>query len=249
MTQQTSDSGDARSLHDNNEVLRRQVAELQSERIRLEEERIDLREQVLALELELKGLREKESTLRERIDEAERETQEFSARYVEVEEQNNKLANLYVASYRLHETANRDDVLIALQEIVINLIGSEDFLILENDRSSGRLSVAVSFGVEADRIGSLNLEAGPIARAAHEGELYLAEGDAANDASNLLACIPLGVGNVIYGVIAIFKLLDHKRDLEALDHELFDLLASHAATALSIDRGPSPDELGTAASG
>ena len=34
------------------------------------------------------------------------------------------------------------------------------------------------------------------------------------------------------GFIAIYRLLSHKTALEPLDHELFDLLATHAATAL-----------------
>jgi hypothetical protein len=34
------------------------------------------------------------------------------------------------------------------------------------------------------------------------------------------------------GVIAIVKLLSHKPALEAIDHELFGLLATHAASAL-----------------
>ena len=33
-------------------------------------------------------------------------------------------------------------------------------------------------------------------------------------------------------MIAIHRLLAHKAGLEPLDHELFDLLATHAATAL-----------------
>ena len=34
------------------------------------------------------------------------------------------------------------------------------------------------------------------------------------------------------GAIVIFRLLSHKPRFEALDHELFGLLATHAATAL-----------------
>ena len=48
----------------------------------------------------------------------------------------------------------------------------------------------------------------------------------------LVACIPLKLDNDVTGLIAIFSLLPHKPGLEALDHELFDLLATHAATAL-----------------
>ena len=36
----------------------------------------------------------------------------------------------------------------------------------------------------------------------------------------------------VVGVIAIYKLLAHKRQLTELDHRLLELLAGHAATAL-----------------
>lgn len=229
-----------RELLGDNEQLRRQVAALETERERLEDERIDLREQALALKTDLEKARQDESRLRRRISEAERENHKFSARYVEVEEQNNKLANLYVASYRLHETSNRDDVLVALQEIVINLIGSEDFLILEKSRESGALSVAASFGVGPERIAGLDLDRGPIADTARTGELYLRDQEGGAGPRDVLACIPLKLGGEIHGVVAIFRLLDHKCTLEELDYELFDLLASHAATALCVSRAAAP---------
>ncbi|HEY7543367.1 MAG TPA: GAF domain-containing protein, partial [Blastocatellia bacterium] len=50
--------------------------------------------------------------------------------------------------------------------------------------------------------------------------------------SNLLACIPLKLGGRVTGAIAIFSLLSHKPELEEVDYEMFDLLATHAATAL-----------------
>ncbi len=226
-----------RELLEDNENLRRQVAGLQTERERLEEERIDLREQMLTLKMDLDKARQDESRLRRRITEAEQESHQFSARYVEVEEQNNKLANLYVASYRLHETSDRDDVLVALQEIVINLIGSEDFVILERKRDSERLTVAASFGVEPERIADLDLTRGPIADAARSGELYLVDPES-GAGGDVLACIPLKLSGQVHGVIAIFRLLDHKGMLEELDYELFDLLASHAATALCVSGAP-----------
>ena len=47
--------------------------------------------------------------------------------YVEIEEENNNLANLYVASYQLHSTLDSSEVLKVVLEIVINLIGAEIF--------------------------------------------------------------------------------------------------------------------------
>ena len=48
-----------------------------------------------------------------------------------VERQSADLANLYVATYRLHATLHREDVVVAIHEIVTNLIGCAEFVILE----------------------------------------------------------------------------------------------------------------------
>ena len=48
----------------------------------------------------------------------------------------------------------------------------------------------------------------------------------------LTACIPLVLDGKVTGAIAIFRLLPQKAGIEDVDRELFDLLATHAATAL-----------------
>ena len=53
------------------------------------------------------------------------ETKAYSSRYAEVEQQNSNLANLYVASYRLHGTLDREEVIAAIQEIIANLGNSK----------------------------------------------------------------------------------------------------------------------------
>src|SRR5436305_15297784 len=89
--------------------------------------------------LELHNRETTEIVLKDRIATIEEESRNYSARYVEVEQQNTNLANLYVASYQLHGTLQRDRVLGALKEIVINLIGSEELVIWEVDRELGAL--------------------------------------------------------------------------------------------------------------
>ena len=45
-------------------------------------------------------------------------------------------------------------------------------------------------------------------------------------------CIPLKLKSQIIGVVLIYKFLQQKRQLAPVDHELFTLLAGHAATAI-----------------
>lgn len=224
-----------------NERLRRLATAVDSEAARLKEEGLRAREELLALRGELESCRERQTELTRRLSAAEAENNGFSRRYVEVEEHNNNLANLYVASYQLHETLERHEVVAAIQGIVVNLIGSEEFAILSlagDAGDGGELAVEAALGVEPERLAGLVLGRGAVGRAAASGEIYTAADgadEAAAAAGEPIGCIPLKLaGRRVLGVIAIFRLLAHKRRFEALDYELFDLLATHAATALYV---------------
>jgi hypothetical protein len=82
----------------------------------------------------------------------------------------------------------------------------------------------------------MSLHSSLIGRAVQTGKVYLAAKEetagAAAEESNLTTCIPLRLDDEVIGAIAIFQLLQHKPALEELDYEMFDLLATHAATAL-----------------
>jgi RNA binding exosome subunit len=220
------------SLLDENQRLGRTVAELQLDR--------DYARHALEQAQEELTNREKlEATLRERVAEIEQESQEFSERYVDVEQQNTNLANLYVASYQLHGTLDRERVLGAIKEVVINLIGSEELAIWEMHGDSLRL--LDSFGIDQNKWSRITLstEAGLIGLVAETAQRYVAgEADLAGSGSqeHLTACIPLKLDDNVVGVIGIFRLLPQKNGFEPIDLELFDLLASHAATALYCTR-------------
>ena len=170
---------------------------------------------------------------RQRVDEIENERRRFAERYVEVEQQNTNLANLYVASYQLNGTLDRERVIAAMQEIIINLIGSEELGIWEVEENLDALSLVGSFGIDADRWAAIPIGRGMIGEVAETGDRFIAE--APND-WNLTACVPLKLDEKVVGVIGIFRLLQQKPGLEEIDYELFDLLGSHAASALFCSR-------------
>ena len=218
-----------RSCSQENERLRLSVVALQQEAARLRDDAQRARD-------ELARMVERELSLREALVRVEDENRRFSSRYVEVEQENSNLANLYVASYRLHGTVDRDAVLGVLQEIVANLIGSEEMAVFELEPGGSTLSLAGSFGIEPAAYRRLAVGQGLIGRVVASGTVYVA-GDAAPHEGvaaerDLTACIPLVLGGRITGAIALFRLLPQKSGIEALDRELFDLLATHAATAL-----------------
>jgi hypothetical protein len=174
--------------------------------------------------------------LQERLLDAEKASRRFSEQFAEIELQNSNLANLYVASFRLHGTLDRREVLAAIQEIVANLIGSEEMAVFETNGEGTALEVVAVNGLDAAPWRTVRLEQGLIGRTARMGELYVVGSGDASAAipaeSGLTACIPLKIDGRVTGAIALFRLLPQKKGYVAVDHELFELLATHAATAL-----------------
>jgi len=188
-----------------------------------------LADQVLELRQELERRQAEQGLLRTTLDSVEAENRRFAEQYLEVERQNNDLATLYAASYGLHDSVDRGQVLETVQEIVRNLIGSEELAIFLLDQPQAALDLVSWFGVDPAPITRVELGEGAIGSSARSGELYLPERAMPREPT---ACIPLKVAGRVIGVIAIFRLLPHKSALLAVDRELFGLLATHAATAL-----------------
>jgi GAF domain-containing protein len=218
------DLGQASERDKQNAELRSAVEALVAERVRLVEQSAYFRDQ-------LTRERDMHAALVQELAEAEESTRTFAERYESVEQQNSNLANLYVASFRLHGCLDRESVLATVQEIVINIIGSEQFAILERESNGTSLRLASSFGIDAARLSSDHAPMRKIAEVVAEGMIYVAPSDQPPGDSPL-ACVPLRIGERVIGAVAIFRLLEHKAHLESLDHELFNLLATHAATAL-----------------
>ena len=186
--------------------------------------------------------REYVQSLLEEITRLNQTLADFSSRYVDVEQQNTNLANLYVATYQLHGTLDRDRVLAAIKEVIINLIGSEELGIWEITGET--LTLLDSFGIDTqqwERV-ALDGEGGLIGLVAETGQRYVAgEADIIGGGSQeaLSAAIPLKLDDTVIGVIGIFRLLPQKDGFEPIDLELFELLGSHAATALYCTRATS----------
>lgn len=185
-----------------------------------------LRGAVAVAEEQQRGATAELERLRARFDEIADESRRYAEQYQHIEEQSNNLANLYVASYQLHSSVERGAVLTAIQEIVINLIGSEQLAIYERAENAP-YRLAASFGFDEDKLAAI---VGGEYATEKIGEGHVFRDPA--DTQPLTACVPLKIEGRDVGAILIFRLLDHKPALEPVDHELFDLLAIHASTAL-----------------
>jgi len=199
---------------------------------RLESDKISLQRRLDDALGDLAAFRRERAELEEQLARAEDDSRRAAEEYAEVEQRSSHLANLYVASYRLHETIERDAVVEAIQEIIINLIGSEEFGIFEFDAREEALPLTDSFGIDPEEFAAGGLACDCIARAARSGDVYVAPSRRTDAPCAPIACIPLRAAGRVTGVIAVFQLLAHKPDLEPIDHELFDLLATQAGAAL-----------------
>ena len=178
------------------------------------------------------SLEEECTSVREQLDRVEQESSQFAQRYVEVEEENNNLANLYVSSYQLHSTLDLDEVLKIIMEIAINLVGAEVFAIYLIEGDGSRLVPVASEGGDVASFPAATLGQGALGKAAAAQESTCWDDPRSDDRSQPIVCVPLVVQGRPIGAIAVYSLLSQKDGFNALDHELFNMLGGHAATAI-----------------
>ncbi len=212
-----------------NERLRFRIVQLEEALRRTEEEG-----SIKKYEERIRTIEDALSSLRERYREVEEENRDFATKYLEVEEENNALANLYVASYQLHSTLDFDEVLQIVLEIVINLVGAEQFVIFLIGERTNDIVPAASEGMPLETVPRMRIGEGIIGNVVKDGEGYFSPEIGKGDVTDgiPLACIPLKIKQHVLGAIAIFSLLVQKKGFTHIDHELFNLLAGHAATAI-----------------
>ncbi|MCL4468056.1 MAG: GAF domain-containing protein [Deltaproteobacteria bacterium] len=218
-----------------NEQLRYRILQLEEEGMSLKTNPVLPDKQYEELAKQIDALKEEREEITKRIKEIENENKDFAIRYVEVEEENNNLANLYIASYQLHSTLDFKEVLQIILEIIINLIGAEEFGIFLLDEKTHELKIMASEGIDETQVPSINMGVGTIGRVAKNGEPYFMEDmsdSSKTDWLNPMVAIPLKIKEHVIGVIVIYRLLQQKKNFTPLDHELFTLLAGHAATAI-----------------
>lgn len=177
---------------------------------------------------ELSGLRVENSGLEDRCNQLIR--------------QHAAMVMLFVSSERLHASLEPHEVATSIWEILVNLVGAEEFCIAVRD-GEGRdapLELVRCEQVAEDRARA-SLSRDPlVARALEEGNVVIATEPTTvshhDGAPGAIAAVPLRMTDSAgeaynLGVIVVFKLLDHKRELAPEDGDVLSLLGGHAATA------------------
>ncbi len=211
-----------------NERLRYRVLELEQQH-RAESPAVELQ---LLRERLLRAEAEKQEIL-DRIGSIEQENLDFSNRYAEIESENNLLANLYITTYQLHSTFEVVEILRIIEEILLNLVGAEQFSLLLRGEKGQLLQARIADDgrpqVEAVEVAEPRLKSALV-----ENQSWIATPEELSrlGESELKAVIPLLVDNEVVGVLAVYRLLAQKNGFSEMDEEIFNLLGGHAAMAL-----------------
>jgi transcriptional regulator with GAF, ATPase, and Fis domain len=210
----------AQQLCDQNEELRRRVAELTHE---LEQRSgPDTRDRAA-----------RQASTEERLAQLESQNEQLTQDCADLERQNSNYMSLYVASSQIHATLVIDEVLRSIKEIIVNLTGADAFGLYLLERNAQEFRRAAWEGLVDPADEAVPFGDNYLSRVARAGSLSLdIEAHAMPSGNQPIAVLPLKVGEQTIGLIVLFRLLVHKADFDAFDMELFDLLAAHAATAL-----------------
>jgi len=199
----------------------------EAERLRLADELADAREA-------LARAADQRQQLAVRLVELEAENSRLCDEFVAAEEQTTALVQRYASLERIHGAPGTEDLLQALEEIVISVVGSEEFAVLE--LRDGALRVMRAFGLPAGALDGARLGEGTLGRAVATGTRWVAGQGAPAEDDRLSAVVPLQAAGRTVGAIAVFRLLGHKPFFGPDDHAVFDLLAEHAGAALELRR-------------
>ncbi len=182
---------------------------------------------------ELESLQAQLDTLQQRLSVIEAAHARCDALIRQLHEQNTTLVQLTVASQLLASSLEREDVLATIEEVVVNMIGSEELAIFELD-SDATLKAARLRGIEAESP-RLARAFGTLRHVLKTGKTLVSRARRVNPSDldgGLTAVIPLKVDSNVTGVVAIFRLLEQKHGLDQVDHDLFEVLSRQAAMAL-----------------
>ena len=217
-------------------------AQKMRERIQeLSEENVQLRSQLASddavkdLLVKIQALEEEKLKIRRSVDNAKREFQSYEDRYLEMEQELDQMANLYVASSQLHATMEASQVLSVIEQMLMQFVGAGSVGIFLRGLKEGQqpyLRPVHAFHCEEICGTEVGWNSGPLGEAAANGVQFIMEPEKAAGESSPVACIPMMFGGDAIGVIAIYSLLEQKKKFVNVDYELFRLLADHAASAI-----------------
>lgn len=219
-----------------NESLRLRNLQLES---RLQEARSPVPAKVDAEELRaiFAELRREHEELRKRLDEVAGETEKYKTRYQQIEEENDRLVNLFVSAHQLHSTLDLAEVVQIIVEILLNFVGASRFALLVWDEPAGRFRALESYGLPLTQVPELSSGDPALMGCIATRKPVVEERSAPGwDPHRPRVCVPLKLGDEVLAVATVYSYLEQKEGLSEIDRELFALLADHGGVVLESAR-------------
>jgi GAF domain-containing protein len=188
------------------------------------------------IQAELAELHEDRARLKGDIVRLERHVSVLSTEVASADQKVSDLRKLLLAARRLESCADRAAVLAALQDILVTVVGSDDFVVLAMDEEGRTLWPILGVGATGMACGPLLVSDALVSSALETGKCQLAgpRGVGVLPRNEPLASVPLMSWPHTVGALVIFTLLAHRSVLRPVDIELLEFLSSHAATAIQL---------------
>ena len=173
--------------------------------------------------------------LRESAERLRLEVETLRGRNQLLEEQNDQLANLYVASHQLHSTLDLEVVLALLGEILLNLLGVRRYVLAVGSASRGYRVISwqnADGGSPPTGVG-VDLSDPTVERALASRQPVFV--DPPTPAGTSAAVVPLRLMDAkqeVFGLLLIEQLLPQKTSFTRKDEELLTLLSAQAGSAI-----------------
>jgi hypothetical protein len=136
------------------------------------------------------------------------------------------LSAVVVAGATLHATTDRLSVINAIDQIMLNLIGTDQYALFQIDDGNWRLihCAGIQPEIAAESISGSAL----VTQSIQSGDAWAAP----TDDDDVLACVPILTARRVSAVIVIYDLLPQKRGFVPSDFDVFELLTSQAGAVL-----------------
>ena len=172
--------------------------------------------------------------LERRLAELEAENIQLTERVLGAEQRLVRAAQLYASVAELHKTADTDEVVTVIKEVVANLLGCEEMGVYDVFPLGPVCTYVDGIGLDANKFGTLP-PTHAIVRAAIASKRVLVPADPMIeplDGLPVTAVIPLVDGDTVCGLVILFRMLRQKPVMEPSDLDLLDALGVHAGRAL-----------------
>lgn len=146
-----------------------------------------------------------------------------------------ELMKMLVAVRALIESRDAPAALAGLEDILVNVVGTADYLIYSLDEENDSLVPIAALGDAFATSGRVPLNGSWLGDVVRTGEVLISRARPAsrrNPDAGIAAVVPLRVVDRVLGAIVIGQVLPHRESLDLCDREVLRLLGAYAATAI-----------------